>query len=263
MSIVFAIAVVAVIGLLGAAVLVTAAHFMHVEEDERIGLVAAALPGANCGACGYAGCADYAKAIVEGAPTNKCVPGGAAVSAAAAQIMGVEAGDVVKRMAIVACQGSYDHTEDKYEYEGIESCSACVALYNGRATCGYGCLGYGDCVHTCKFDAIHVENGLARVNPVKCTGCGMCEQACPKHIILIRPQSEKPVVLCANKERGAMTRKACSAGCIGCMKCEKGCPEGAIKVQDNVARIDYEKCTGCRKCMNDCPVHAITIPKIV
>ena len=146
MSIVTAVAVVTVIGLLGAAILVVAAHFMHVEEDPRVGEVLGVLPGANCGACGYAGCADYAKAIVEGAPVNKCVPGGAKCAAAAAAIMGVEAGEVVKRKAIVACQGSYDHTQDKYEYEGIESCAACAALYSGRAACEYGCLGYGDCV---------------------------------------------------------------------------------------------------------------------
>ena len=182
MSIVTAVAVVTVIGLLGAAILVVAAHFMHVEEDPRVGEVLGVLPGANCGACGYAGCADYAKAIVEGAPVNKCVPGGAKCAAAAAAIMGVEAGEVVKRKAIVACQGSYDHTQDKYEYEGIESCAACAALYSGRAACEYGCLGYGDCVKACKFDAITVSNGLARVNPEKCTGCGACEQACPKKV---------------------------------------------------------------------------------
>ena len=247
----------------GLPITLVAAHFMHVEEDPRVGEVLGVLPGANCGACGYAGCADYAKAIVEGAPVNKCVPGGAKCAAAAAAIMGVEAGEVVKRKAIVACQGSYDHTQDKYEYEGIESCAACAALYSGRAACEYGCLGYGDCVKACKFDAITVSNGLARVNPEKCTGCGACEQACPKKVIWIRPESEKPVVMCANHDRGALTRKACTAGCIGCMKCEKSCPEGAIKVTNNVARVDYEKCTGCRTCMNVCPVHAITIPKIV
>ncbi|MEG2287504.1 MAG: 4Fe-4S binding protein, partial [Ruthenibacterium sp.] len=120
-----------------------------------------------------------------------------------------------------------------------------------------------DCAKACKFDAITVSNGLARINPEKCTGCGACELVCPKKIIWVRPESEKPVVLCANHERGAQTRKACNAGCIGCMKCEKICPEGAIQVKDNVARVDYDKCIGCRKCVNECPVHAIVIPKIV
>ncbi|MBD5093424.1 MAG: RnfABCDGE type electron transport complex subunit B [Subdoligranulum sp.] len=226
MSIVTAVAAVTVIGLLGAAILVVAAHFMHVEEDPRIGQVLGVLPGANCGACGYAGCADYAKAIV-------------------------------------ACQGSYEHMEDKYSYEGIESCTACAALYAGRAACEFGCLGYGDCVKACPFGAITVSNGLARVNPALCTGCGACEQACPKKVIWIRPEGERPVVMCANHDRGAQTRKACTAGCIGCMKCEKSCPEGAIHVTNNVARVDYDKCNGCHTCMNVCPVHAITIPKDV
>lgn len=263
MSIVTAAVVVTVIGLLGAAILVVAAHFFHVEEDERVGKVLECLPGANCGACGYAGCADYAKAIVAGAPVNKCVPGGAASAQGAAAVMGVEAGEVVKRKAIVACQGSYEHTSDKYAYEGIESCAACAALYKGRSACEFGCLGYGDCQKACKFDAIIVSNGLARVNPEKCTGCGACAEVCPKHIIEVRPESEKPMVLCANRDRGALTRKACTAGCIGCMKCQKACPVEAIKVVDNVAHIDVDKCIGCRKCVNECPVHAITIPKVV
>ena len=263
MSIVTAAVVVTVIGLLGAAILVVAAHFFHVEEDERVGKVLECLPGANCGACGYAGCADYAKAIVAGAPVNKCVPGGAASAQGAAAVMGVEAGEVVKRKAIVACQGSYEHTSDKYAYEGIESCAACAALYKGRSACEFGCLGYGDCQQACKFDAIIVSNGLARVNPEKCPGCGACAEACPKHIIEVRPESEKPMVLCANRDRGALTRKACTAGCIGCMKCQKACPVEAIKVVDNVAHIDVDKCIGCRKCVNECPVHAITIPQVV
>ncbi len=261
MSIGLAVIVLTAIGLLGAVILVLAAHFMHVDEDERVGQVLACLPGANCGACGYAGCADYAKAIVEGAPVNKCVPGGAKAAEQAAVIMGVEAGSVVQRRAIVACQGNYSNTQDKYRYEGIQSCAACAALYKGSAACEYGCLGYGDCVKACPFDAITVENGLAHVDQTKCTGCGACEQACPKRVIWIRPENAKPVVMCANHDRGAMTRKACTAGCIGCMKCEKTCPEGAIKVNHNVARVDYDKCTACGKCAEVCPVHAIMISK--
>lgn len=261
-SIIIAVATLTAVGLLGAVILVLAAHFMQVREDERVGQVQECLPGANCGACGYAGCADYAKAIVEGAPVNKCVPGGAKAAAAVAAIMGVSAGDVVKRRAIVACQGNYDNTQDKYAYEGISSCKACAALYAGSSACEYGCLGYGDCVKACQFDAIHVENGLARVDQSKCTGCGACEQACPKKIIWIRPEGEKPVVMCANHNRGALTRKECSAGCIGCMKCERNCPTGAIRVTNNVARVDYDKCTGCGKCEELCPVHAIYIPRM-
>ncbi len=263
MSLVTAVIIVSVLGVLGAGVLVVAAHFMRVEEDERIEKVNEVLPGANCGACGYAGCADYAKAIVEGAPVNKCIPGGAECAKNAAAIMGVEAGSVAKRKTIVACQGSYANTQDKYKYDGIKTCSACAALYGGSSSCEYGCIGFGDCEKVCKFDAITIENGLARISAEKCTGCGACELACPKKIIWVRPESEMPIVLCANKDRGAMTRKACTAGCIGCMKCEKTCEDGAIKVKDNVASVDYEKCTGCRKCVNVCPVRAIVVPKAI
>lgn len=262
MDIVIAVILVTVVGILGAAILVVAAQFMHVDEDERIGELTGILPGANCGACGYAGCADYAKAMVEtGAPVNKCVPGGKKVAEEAAKVLGVEAGEVAVKKAVVICQGSYEHTSDKYDYEGIKSCAACNALYNGRAACRFGCLGYGDCVKECKFDAISVDNGVARVNPDACTGCGACAAACPNNIIKVLPESEKPVVLCANKERGVLTRKGCDAGCIGCMKCVKTCPENAITVEDNVATIDHEKCVGCRECVNVCPVSAITIPK--
>ena len=264
MSVVSAVVVVAITGLLGAVILVVAAKFMAVEVDERVSQIEEALPSANCGACGYAGCSDYAAAVVEsGTPTNLCVPGGAAVAADVSAIMGVEADSVAQYKAIVACQGSFEHTTEKYVYQGIASCKANVGLHGGSSACPYGCLGYGDCVAVCKFGAITVENGLARVNPEKCTGCGACKDACPKKVIWIREVSEKPVVMCANHHRGALTRKECTAGCIGCKKCENNCPEGAIRVIDNVARIDLDKCVGCRICVNVCPVKAIAVPKVV
>lgn len=264
MSVLAAVITVTVIGLLGAAILVVASQFMQVEVDERVEKLNEILPGVNCGACGFAGCADYASAVVEsGAAPNLCVPGGEDVAAKVAEVMGTKAGDVVKRKAIVACQGTTEHVKTKYDYAGVESCAAASSLYGGASSCVYGCLGYGDCVKACKFDAIEVQNGVARVNPIKCTGCGACEEVCPKRVIWIREESEKPVVMCANHQRGAQARQACSAGCIGCMKCEKTCPEGAIKVRNNVARIDLDKCVGCRACVNICPVKAIAVPKVV
>ncbi len=261
MTILMPIVIVTAIGLVGAGVLVVVAHIMHVPEDERIALVQDIMPGANCGACGYAGCADYAKAIVEGAPVNKCIPGGTKCAEDAAAIMGVAAGEVQRRTAVVACQGNFDNTQDKYTYQGIKSCAACAELYGGSATCPYGCMGYGDCKSACKFNAVIIKNGVAIIDQTLCTGCGACEIACPKNIIQVLPDSDIPVVLCANKDRGAMTRKACTAGCIGCMKCQKICEFDAIHVKDNVALIDHEKCTGCRKCAEVCPVKAIGIPR--
>lgn len=264
MTVIAAVVVVSITGLLGAAILVVASQFMSVEVDERVTAIEEALPSANCGACGYAGCSDYANAIVEsGAPSNLCVPGGLACSQAISAIMGVEGGNVAQRMAIVACQGTTEHREEKYIYQGLQSCSAMVGLHGGSSACPYGCLGLGDCIAACKFDAIEICNGVARVNPEKCTGCGACEAACPKRVIWIREVSEKPVVMCANHDRGALTRKECSAGCIGCKKCEKSCPAEAIHVVENVARIDLDKCTGCRICVNECPVKAIAVPKVV
>lgn len=264
MSVVWAAVIVTVLGLAGAGILVVASHVMHVEVDERIEQIQQALPSVNCGACGYAGCADYASAVVEsGASANLCIPGGAAVAGAVGQIMGVDAGGVSRQKAIVACQGTFDRRDRQYEYEGLQTCVACAALHAGSTTCPYGCLGYGDCVVACKFDAIEVREGVARINMEKCTGCGACATVCPKRVIWIREESEKPVVMCANHQRGAITRKACTAGCISCMRCEKVCPSNAIKVRDNVARIDLEKCTGCRACVNECPVKAIAVPKRV
>ena len=240
-----AIILVTVIGLIGAVILVAASIVMYVpvdERDERVEKITGVLAGANCGACGCAGCADYAKSIVEeGAPINKCTPGGAKSVAAIAEIMGVEAGSMVPMKAV--------------------SCQAVKGLYGGDGACAYGCLGYGDCTRACAFDAIHIENGIAKVDREKCTGCGACAAVCPNHVIEVVPEHKrKPVVLCQNKDKGAQTRKACTAGCIGCMKCAKACPREAITVENNVAYIDQEKCVGCQLCVKECPVGVIHVP---
>jgi electron transport complex protein RnfB len=251
------------IGLIAGVMLVLAAKFMYVPEDPRIGLVLDELPGANCGACGYAGCSDYAKAIVEnGATTNLCVPGGAPVAEKVSKLMGVkaEAADPVK--AVVRCQGFTFNTKEKYDYHGVTTCAAASKIFAGPASCAYGCIGFGDCVEACKFDAIHVVNGVALVDMGKCTGCGACVTACPKDIIDLIPDDVNPVVLCRNTEKGAATRKVCSVGCISCMRCTKVCPTGAITVRDNLARIDQSICIACMQCVNDCPVKAIQLPNI-
>ncbi len=261
--ILLAIIIVTVIGLIGAVILVAASIVMYVPVDERVEKITEVLPGANCGACGCAGCADYAKCVVEdGVPVNKCVPGGAAAAQAVAAIMGVEAGASTPMKAVVRCSGTCDKTSKKYEFEGIHSCQSVKGLYGGDGACAFGCLGYGDCVQACAFDAIHVSDlGVALVDRAKCTGCGACAAVCPNTIIEIVPEHKrKPVILCQNQDKGGQTRKVCTAGCIGCGKCAKACPKGAITVENNLAHIDQSLCVGCQLCVKECPVGVIHIP---
>ena len=198
MNIASAVILCTIVGAVGAIILVAAAKFMAVEEDPRIEEVASCLAGANCGGCGYAGCADYAKAVVmDGVPCDKCAPGGPKAAAAIAKIMGGEASAVEKK-AVVQCQGSSEHCKPAYDYKGIQTCAAAATLYGGPKTCSFACIGLGDCTKVCKFDAIHVVDGVARVDYDKCKGCGMCAQKCPKKIILFPlkddPYPPKPVV---------------------------------------------------------------------
>lgn len=258
MDIATAVLIVTLAGFIAAVILVIAAKVMYVEEDPRIGEVSAVLPGANCGACGFAGCADYAKGIVEdGAAANLCIPGGAACAAAVAAVMGVEAGEMNAQKAVVICGGTCEAAKTKYNYEGIASCAACASLFGGDNACSFGCLGYGDCVNVCQFDAIKVVDGVAIVDQEKCTGCEACVKACPKSVIALQAVSVKPVVLCNNKERGAVVRKECSAGCIACTLCAKNCPSDAIVIENNLAHIDHEKCIDCGKCIEVCPAKCI------
>lgn len=261
MDILTTVIIVSVIGIISGAVLVIASKLMYVYEDDRIGLVSGCLPGANCGACGYAGCADYAKAIVEtGCATNLCIPGGKAATEAVSGVMGVEAGATATKKAVVACQGYSCNTGTKFDYQGISTCAAANKMFAGPSDCSYGCLGFGDCVNVCTYGAIKIVDGAARVIQEKCTGCGACAKACPKLIISIMADSENPAVLCKNSDKGAQTRKICKTGCIGCMKCTKVCPTNAITVENNLARIDQSLCTGCKACVAECPTNAIDVP---
>ncbi len=258
-----AIVIITAMGLIAGVVLVLASKFMYVPEDERIGKVQECLPGANCGACGFAGCADYAKAIVEsGAELNLCVPGGRAAARAVGKVMGKTAVAAAPKKAFVACQGFPKNTDKKYDYQGVTTCSAASKMFAGPTACAYGCIGFGDCVAACQFDAIHVVNGVALVDNERCSGCGACTRACPKGIITLIPDDINPVVLCKNRDKGARTRKVCSTGCIGCMRCTKVCPTGAISVENNLARIDQTLCIACMQCADDCPVKAINVPNL-
>ena len=261
MNIVSAVILCTIVGAVGAIVLVAAAKFMAVEEDPRIEEVSACLAGANCGGCGYAGCADYAKAVVlDGVPCDKCAPGGPKAAAAIAKIMGGEASAVEKK-AVVQCQGSSEHCKPAYDYKGIQTCAAAATLYGGPKTCSFACIGLGDCTKVCKFDAIHIVDGVAKVDKDKCTGCGACANICPKQVIMIDAAGpRKPVVMCSNKDKGAVANKLCTTSCIACGMCERTCKFDAIHVVDGVARVDYDKCKGCGRCIGACSFDAIYSP---
>lgn len=258
-GVISAIVVLLIIGAVAALILVIASKYMSVPENEMFPAIRECLPGANCGACGYAGCDGYAKALAEGErrePTSAS-PAPTAPPLRSPEIMGVEAEDVVEMVAYVKCNGNCETAKHKYEYAGINNCSAANILFQGEWACPNSCLGYGDCENACPSDAIHVVNGVAKVYPGNCTGCGICTRTCPNHIIALRRAIDPTIVRCSNTQKGAQTRVACSKGCIGCMKCEKVCPTGAIKVVDNLARIDYDKCVGCVACSENCPVGVI------
>lgn len=251
--------VVALIGLIAGIILTIFSKLMAVHVDERVAMIREVLPGANCGACGFAGCDDYAAAL--GADSslspNLCPPGGAGVASEIANILGVDAGSSESKYAEVLCKGSCDHTKTIMEYQGMETCQAVKNFFGGNGSCRYGCLGFGDCVVACPYDAIHVVNGVALVDREACVGCGLCVKACPNNIIQIAPGKNLIYVGCSNKDKGGAARKACEVACIGCMKCAKVCKFDAITIESNLAYIDPEKCKNCTMCVKECPTGAI------
>ena len=230
-----------------------------VSVDEKEEAVLKALPGNNCGGCGFPGCAGLATAIAKGeAPVNACPVGGEPVGKKIADIMGVESTSSRKMVAFVHCKGDCEKTHEDYDYTGIEDCRMLSFVPNGGPkSCNYGCLGYGSCVKVCPFDAIHVVNGIAVVDKEKCKACGKCIAVCPKNLISLEPYDAQYIVACSSKEKGPVTMKACTTGCIGCGICMKNCPNGAVTVKDFKAVIDQDKCIGCGVCAEKCPKHII------
>ena len=247
------------LGLLFGAGLAYASKKFEVTIDERMAAIRDALPGANCGGCGLPGCDSFARAVSEGrAPVTGCPVGGPECASALGSIMGIDAGDTVKMMAKVICNGDTARCKEKFDYEGIEDCVAANMVAGGSKSCQYGCLGLGTCVRACPFDAIEIVEGkLARIIPEKCTACGKCVEVCPKAVIDMVPFHQDVVIACNNKEPGKVVRQKCSVGCIACKICVKACPYEAIDFKDNLAFINYEKCTNCFVCVEKCPTKAI------
>lgn len=262
--ILLAVIIVAGIGILAGLLLAVLSKVMAVPTDEKAAAIEEILPGANCGSCGFSGCAGYVAALSEGktADTGLCNPGGSEVSAKIAALTGGAAASIEPMTAVVFCRGSSENANKKMKYEGVASCKMAAQLFGGEKSCIYGCVGLGDCARACPYNAITLCNGVAVVNADLCRACKKCIAVCPKKIIGLLPKERaNAAVLCKNHDKGASTRKECAAGCIGCTKCVKLCPSGAIAMDNNVAVVDPEKCTSCGACAEGCPTGAIALLK--
>ena len=259
-DIILAVLIVAGIGLFVGIGLSVASALFAVKKDEKEEAVRACLPGTNCGACGFSGCDGYASALAKGEAesVSLCAPGGTDVAEQLGALLGIEAEPITPMTALVRCGGDCNLAKDKLSYAGIKTCKAASLLFGGYKACQFGCLGYGDCVKACPYQAIFICNGVARINPEECRACKKCVSTCPKHVITLVPADRRQAaVVCSNTDKGAETRKQCSAGCIGCGKCAKSCETGAITVENLLARVDPEKCTGCGVCRDVCPINCI------
>ena len=244
------------------AIILTVSNILFgVKEDEKFLAIRDALPGANCGACGYSGCDGYARALCEGkiTETNLCVPGGDTASQDIAGILGVEAGKAVKLFAYVGCHGTCEATkkDEKHLRDGFKTCREAAEHWEGENVCTYACIGLGDCAVACPNDAIIIHDGVAKVISSLCSGCGLCAKTCPHGTIKMQEDGTIIAIGCSNHNKGAITRKMCTNGCIGCTKCARTCPNGAITMDENLPLLDHSKCTSCGACVDACPVGAI------
>ncbi|MCL2055302.1 MAG: RnfABCDGE type electron transport complex subunit B [Oscillospiraceae bacterium] len=246
------------LGLFAGGLLTFASKFFEVKTDPRIDSIIGVLPQINCGVCGYAGCADYAGAIVkDGSPANLCKPGGTDCMEEISALMGIPVQKVESQVAVVHCNGDENAMSSKYIFHGKQTCVAADRFYEGSKACNYGCLGFGDCAAVCSYGAVIIRDGLARIDKSKCVGCGICVKACPKNLIAMRDLYHHIDVCCSSIEPGRVVRSICKSGCISCKICVKKCKTGAMYFSDNLAKIDYSKCDACGDCADACPTKAI------
>lgn len=256
--ILYSILILGILGFVFAGLLALAADYFKIEEDLRIAPVMAVLPGTNCGACGSAGCRDFAEKLIKGEVlVSGCVAGGAEVASALAKVMGHEISAQSRKMATVHCGARESQRKKKAVYAGVKTCAAADLIGDGGLACSFACLGFGDCDCVCPFAAIKMEEGLPVIDPAKCTACGKCVDACPRRIISLRPFDRQYAVACSSRDPGAYVRKVCPVGCIACNICEKLVP-AVFKVEDYLAVMDYSIAgADCRPALEKCPTRCI------
>ncbi len=248
-----------VLGLAFGIGLALASRAFAVEEDERIEEVLDALPGANCGACGYGGCRAYAEAVVnEGEEVDLCKPGGPETTELVADIMGVEVGGATEERAVVHCQGNTDKCGMRADYAGEADCRAADITGGGPKECTWGCLGFGTCAEACPFDAITMsEKKLPVIDPDACTACGVCVEVCPRDLITLLDKKYTTYLGCSSRDSGKAVKSVCDVGCITCGMCERKDPNDAIEIERGLPDLDFEGAegdfsVGAEVCPMDC-----------
>ncbi len=230
------------LGLFAGAILAFASIVFAVKTDPKLEEVEKALPGANCGACGYAGCKVYAEALLAGVSPTLCKLGGEEITKKIAEILGVKEYEVTKEKAVILCGAGRELCEERSDYKGEPTCRANTYIGGGSSSCEYGCLAYGDCALVCPVDAITINRKMPPViDRAKCIGCGKCVTACPRKIIILEDEAHRTFVLCRSGDKGAFVKKTCKRGCIACRICVKDCPGGTMTMEGRIPLVDYEK----------------------
>ncbi len=263
-EVLYTVLVLVALGIVAAVILYFVSNRFKVVEDPRLEQIMDALPNTNCGGCGYPGCSGFANALVAAddlAPFH-CPVGGNPVMKEVAEILGKEVSEKDPYVAVVRCSGSFETRSQTNIYDGAPNCTIASSLYSGDHGCAYGCLGLGECVEACEFEAMYMDaiTGLPVVIEDKCTACNACVTTCPKDILELWPlgrKSQRIYVACKNEEKSGVARKECSVACTGCAKCVDECKPAAITIENNLASIDFEKCNLCKKCVVACEAHTI------